>query len=301
MISGIQQPRRQGFTLIELLVVISIIALLIAILLPALGAARDSARNIQCLSNVRQHAIGAYSHVTDYDEQLPIAGFIRGTGGDFDAAFKRAAGGTMTIAVSGREVPVPWTVALGEYLGVDMRTDTVANMRADMVDENLAQYFSCPSDPDFNAALQLAYRNPIGADFNGLTSYGHNEGALGRDGGNDRVLGDFSKIWTPSQVMLTGDAEPWNGAAGGLIGFWNYRDDSDLYDAWNWGGGANWLGDGAGSPLVFVDNERGKTDERHRGPTMNTAVLDGSAKTVTIGDEQGMRDVWISKGLGREP
>lgn len=44
---------RQAFTLIELLVVISIIALLIAILLPALGSARASARQTQCLANVR--------------------------------------------------------------------------------------------------------------------------------------------------------------------------------------------------------------------------------------------------------
>lgn len=58
---------RRGFTLIELLVVISIIALLIAILLPALGAARESARNTQCLTSTRGlgQAFVAYSLEND--------------------------------------------------------------------------------------------------------------------------------------------------------------------------------------------------------------------------------------------
>ena len=57
--------KTRAFTLIELLVVISIIALLIAILLPSLGKARESARDSQCRSNLRQLTVAEYSFVAD--------------------------------------------------------------------------------------------------------------------------------------------------------------------------------------------------------------------------------------------
>ena len=62
---------RNGFTLIELLVVISIIALLIGILLPALAAARESAKNAVCKSNQRQIGIAWTVYANDFEGFYP--------------------------------------------------------------------------------------------------------------------------------------------------------------------------------------------------------------------------------------
>ena len=66
---------RHAFTLIELLVVIAIIALLIVLLLPALNIARETAKRVQCLSNLRQMVRAANIYVTNNRGVYPIAYF----------------------------------------------------------------------------------------------------------------------------------------------------------------------------------------------------------------------------------
>lgn len=61
---------KRGFTLIELLVVIAIIAILAAILFPVFAQVREKAREISCLSNMKQIATGVQMYVQDYDERL---------------------------------------------------------------------------------------------------------------------------------------------------------------------------------------------------------------------------------------
>lgn len=106
----------RAFTLIELLVVISIIALLIAILMPAMGSARDSAKQAQCLSTKRQLLLGYTAYSIDHKDKLMV-----GNPSNHPEAFVRRGGNESAITDG----------ALFDYV-------------------NTIDIYQCPEDPNGN-------------------------------------------------------------------------------------------------------------------------------------------------------
>jgi len=113
--------RRLGFTLVELLAVIGIIALLIAILLPALNSAREKANRVKCASHLRQLGQAINMYAGDNKGQYPRVRYVRGDIACFFTGFFRDS----AFGPTGEPFPNDVTAALfllvrGEYLTLNV-------------------------------------------------------------------------------------------------------------------------------------------------------------------------------------
>lgn len=95
-----KEMKKKSFTLIELLVVIAIIAILAGMLLPALSKARDKARQISCLSRLKQIALGVQLYMNDCDDYKPCAFVPSAAWADPEKTHAQQLGGGQDLSVT---------------------------------------------------------------------------------------------------------------------------------------------------------------------------------------------------------
>src|SRR4051812_48195193 len=136
--------RNQAFTLVELLVVIGIIAVLIGILLPALGKARERAKTISCASNLRQLFQTARLYSTEYKDSFPF-GFVWAN--ENLAPFQGHDGNGRNVA--GKTDQITWFSSLDRYMAKGVTDAFPSNGFSGWYDgstkRRFAKVFRCPS------------------------------------------------------------------------------------------------------------------------------------------------------------
>ena len=98
--------RGKGFTLIELLVVVAIIALLLSILLPALGRAREIAQRVVCGTSLRGIHMAMVTYASGHQDRFPVAGSSESTRFGFQSS-EATTGRSLSSAIATAGVVMP--------------------------------------------------------------------------------------------------------------------------------------------------------------------------------------------------
>jgi len=220
-----------GFTLVELLVVIGIIALLISILMPSLGIARQAAQRVSCSAKLHSMMLAAHNHAMEHKGFYPLAGVLPGIqppdlydtyGVKYSYLSYNFYGETRMIA--------PITIALSSEMtygaGILAKSNNAIGA-AETDDAGFIKNFICPGQAGSVSELNQTYRilanSPVlpelylgvdkqtgnGTYYTEALSYIFNEAVVGWgstiDSPSGRLRGNTAQIHQPSLTMFAAD------------------------------------------------------------------------------------------------
>jgi prepilin-type N-terminal cleavage/methylation domain-containing protein len=187
--------RRKGFTLVELLVVIAIIGVLVALLLPAVQAAREAARRSSCSNNLKQIGIGLQNYHDTYNK-FPMAGFLSRPG---------------TTPTTPNAYHHTWLTAILPFMEQKPLYDTINfNLIAwgqPIVATNV-KFLRCPSDGGYEKPADthnIAFTNYSGSEGYHWWETAHLDPAWGGNWTQLPVMGDYTGLFTVNREFGMSD------------------------------------------------------------------------------------------------
>lgn len=298
--------KRSGFTLIELLVVIAIIAILAAMLLPALAGAKATARRAQCMSQMKQLGLGMHLFATDNSDHYPPAGWFTG-------------------ADTGPSSMIAWDNWINQYIGGNAPQ---ADLDIGPLDGFMSpKILACPSD-QFPKVNWMGGADPIGKAWYGIRSYAMN--GVGPVWSQDYQVDDKNRSYPLPNLSLPGKQGPgiywkddlsgldWNAAgyktaaiqdsAGTILLAENTHGQQCEGDIWTCIClGPKWA---SANDLYQIDNNTTQQDP-NSGTSVNQGIFlyraqknrfnylfcDGHAQTLRIEDTIGSGTLTVPKGM----